>query len=73
MKFIEIVSEQEFACSYYGYEKYWILKEVPREEMLVEYEKYAYSNLELEDYLIAVGVKKPKRKFNKKFKSKKRA
>jgi hypothetical protein len=72
MKFIEIASEQEFACEFYGYEKYWILKEVSREEMLSEYQKYCYSNIELQDYLISIGIKKPKRKFNKNFKRKKK-
>lgn len=63
MKFIEIASEQEFACEYYGYEKYWILKEVPRDVMLKEYDKYRYSDMSLHDYLVSVGVKKQKRKF----------
>jgi hypothetical protein len=71
MKFIEIASEQEFACEYYGYEKYWILKEVPREVMLIEYDKYRYSDMQLHDYLVSVGVKRPqKRKFFGKKKNK---
>lgn len=72
MKFIEIASEQEFACEYYGYEKYWLLKEVPRSEMLKEYDKYRYSEKSLNDYLFSIGIKKQKRKFYNKNKNKKK-
>lgn len=71
-KFIEIVSEQEFACEFYGYEKYWKNKEVPREEMLVEYDKWKHSGIELQKYLISIGVKQPKKRFRKHKKSDKK-
>lgn len=52
------VSEQEFACEFYGYEVYWVNKQVPREEMLEEFDKFKWSGLTLNQYLIKIGKKK---------------
>jgi|GEM_PF-4061463 len=66
------VSEQEFGCSYYGYEVYWLNKQVPREEMLNKLEEFKWSGLSFNEFLIAEGVKKrfPKRRNNKQKKKK---
>lgn len=63
------VSEQEFGCSFFGYEAYWVNNQVTRAELLEEFEKFKWSGLSFDDYLYKCGKKK--RFYKTKHKSKK--